>query len=355
MSILFTITTGDHAGHTLITWAIARRLMERSVRVGFLKPFGCGPSSVDRDTLLFRELLGIEVPPDRLCPFPDEHAAFSSMGADEITARISNLVRDLSDGNDILMIMGSRHIFFDDSRRPFSDISLIRRFRSSVVLVDRYRRESKSIYSALSVRSLVGPGLRAVVFNRVPGESLAKLREKTIPSLERKGIPVVAGVPEDIRLSSRSLREIRDILHADLIQGRASLAEPVGVMTVGAGDLAASLRPFKRVYNKIVLLKPPLSDVDEDDPAGRRTVAGILLTGGRIPPSRVLDGAKEAGVPVMRVNEDTFSALDRLKRTVPHLSIKDTSKAVYFTGLLDRDGLLDRIVDAVHTVPPHCD
>jgi len=37
LSFLFIGTTGDHAGHRFFTWAIARRLVEKGLSVGFLK------------------------------------------------------------------------------------------------------------------------------------------------------------------------------------------------------------------------------------------------------------------------------------------------------------------------------
>jgi len=58
LSFLFIGTTGDHAGHRFFTWAIARRLVEKGLSVGFLKPFGTHPVKLDRfwmdqDAVLF--------------------------------------------------------------------------------------------------------------------------------------------------------------------------------------------------------------------------------------------------------------------------------------------------------------
>ena len=74
MSFLFTGTTGDHAGHSLITWAIARRLVEKGLSVGFMKPFGTHPVNMeglwtDRDVFLFKEVLNLQEPFNRICPY----------------------------------------------------------------------------------------------------------------------------------------------------------------------------------------------------------------------------------------------------------------------------------------------
>jgi BioD-like phosphotransacetylase family protein len=74
MSFLFIGSTGDRAGHSLITWTIARKLLGKGLRVGFVKPFGTNPfyvqgSWTDHDAYLFREVLKLKEPVERLCPY----------------------------------------------------------------------------------------------------------------------------------------------------------------------------------------------------------------------------------------------------------------------------------------------
>jgi len=64
MSFLFIGSTGNHAGMSLLTWAIARRLVERGLNVGFMKPFGTQPVRIDgvwtdHDAFLLKEALNI--------------------------------------------------------------------------------------------------------------------------------------------------------------------------------------------------------------------------------------------------------------------------------------------------------
>ena len=352
MTLLFIGTTGDHAGHSLITWLIARRLVEKGLSVGFLKPFGTHPVELDgfwtdQDAVLFKEVLGLQEPFDRICPYLLSEETWMQEKPGDLLEEIKTLAKELSTGKDILLIMGSEHIFLDDVSQNVSDISLNTELETDFILVDRYRDTAKSIYSILSASSLLRDRIKGIILNRVPQAKLQEIRDRTIPSLAKKGIPITIALPEDPFLSFRSLGEVRDVLDGVILCGEESLEEPVGGMTVGSSDLKGELLLFKRAYNKIVLLKPHTPEMEAGESRGLRSIAGILLTGGRNPASQLLAAAKKVNVPLILVKGDTFPVLERLDQSAPTLSIQDEAKVRRFTELMDRDGALDQLLQAI--------
>ena len=352
MTLLFIGTTGDHAGHSLVTWAIARRLVEKGLSVGFLKPFGTHPVKLDglwtdQDVVLFKEVLGLQEPLDRICPYLLSEKTCIQEKSGDLLEEIKGLAKALSTGKDILLIMGSEHIFLDDVSHNVSDVLLITELETDFILVDRYRDTAKSIYSILSAGSLLRNRIRGVVLNRVPQTKLQEFRDRTIPSLAKKGIPITIALPEDPFLSFRTLGEVKNILDGVILCGEESIEEPVGGMTVGSSDLHGELMLFKRAYNKIVLLKPHSPEVEAGESRGLRSIAGILLTGGRNPASQLLAAAKKVNVPLILVNGDTFAVLERLEQSPPTLSIQDEPKVRRFTELMDRDGALDTLLQTI--------
>jgi BioD-like phosphotransacetylase family protein len=351
MSFLFTGTTGDHAGHSLITWAIARRLVEKGLKVGFMKPFGTHPINMeglwtDRDVFLFKEVLNLQEPFNRICPYLLSEETWGPRETEEILDEIRSLAQELGRGKDVLMIMGSDHIFFDDVSRPVPEISLITRLESDFILVNRYRDISKSTYSILSVSSLLKDRLRGIMLNRVPAEKLKGIRDKMIPSFIREGVPPVIALPEDPLLSFRSLGEIRESLGGEFLLEGTGLDRLVGGMTVGSADLTGELKMFKRAYNKIILLGSS-SDTETGGPPTPRSVAGIILTGGRKPAPRLLQIAEKAKVPLILVNGDTFAVLKRLEQSPSNISPKDEDKVRHISELMDTDGALDRLLQSL--------
>ncbi len=352
MSFLFIGTTGDSAGHSIVTWTIARRLLETGLNVGFFKPFGTYPIHkkgvlTDRDALLLKEALNLQEPLDRICPYHLSEEAWRQQGTYEIIEGIKSLAKELSTGKDILLVMGSKHIFFDDTYSGVSDIFLNTELEADFVLVDRYRKTSKSIYSILSVGSLLKERLKGVIINRIPPEKLEEVKYQMIPPLIQKGIPITTALPEDPILSFRSLGDIREILNGEILFGEENLEQTVGGITVGSADLKEEHLLFKKVYNKLILLKPFSPDAESEESASRRSIAGIILTGGRNPAHQVLEVAKKTKIPLILVKDDTFAAMERLEQSRPALSPKDEAKICRFTEMMDRDEALDKLLQSL--------
>ncbi|NTV59011.1 MAG: phosphotransacetylase family protein [Deltaproteobacteria bacterium] len=348
MPFLFIGSTGDRAGHSLVAWAIARRLLEKGMSVGFIKPFGTDPVHMhgqwtDQDAFLFKEALNLSEPLERICPYLVSDETWRNKGNDEILEELKTLAREVSEAKDIVLILGSKHIFFDDAACPIPDVTLIPELNADFILVHRYRKVSKAIYSILSVSSLLRERIKGIVLNRVPPEEIREIQTRLVPSLREKGIPICAALPEDPVLSFRSLREVGEVLEGQWLCGE-ELGRPVGAMTVGATDLTEGLLLFKRAYNKIILLEPAPNNAEAAAP---RPVVGIVLTGGRSPAPQLLQAAKRAKVPLLLVKQDTFPALERLEQSTSHLSPGDDVKVRHILELMDYEGELDRLIESL--------
>jgi BioD-like phosphotransacetylase family protein len=350
MSFLFIGSTGNHAGISLLTWAIAQRLVEKGLNVGFMKPFGTQSVRVDgvwtdQDAFLLKEALNLQESFERICPYLVSEDGWREKDKAVIVEELRGLAQELSSENDILLIMGTQHIFFDESLYPLPDTSLINALQSDTILVNRYQQPSSSLYSVLSVFSLLKERLKGVLLNRVPSEMLDDITDRIIPSLSHKGIPIITAVPEDPALSFQTLGDVNEILDGKVLCEEESLGKPIGGMTVSSADLEEELIIFRRVYNKIVLLEP--SPPDTETGAAPRAITGILLTGGRTPPLQAVKACEKAHIPLILVEEDTFSAQERLEQHPPRLSPKDESKMRHFTEFLDRNGALDTLLQSL--------
>jgi len=349
MPFLFIGSTGNHAGKSLLTWAIARRLVEKGLSVGFMKPFGTQPVHIhgvwtDHDVFLLKETLNLREPFERICPYLVSEDGWREKDKKVIVEELQVLAQEQSNEKDVLLIMGTQRIFFDESLFPVPDTTLINTLQSDTIVVDRYEQSSTSLYSVLSLYSLLKEHLKGILFNRVPPEMLEGITNQTIPSLSKRGVPIIAAVPEDPLLSFQNLGDIMETLEGRVLCEEESLGKLVGGMTVSSADLEEELHIFRRVYNKIVLLEPSSSDTETGAP---RAVAGILLTGGRTPPPQAVKACEKAHVPLILVEKDTFSAQERLEQHPPRLSSKDESKMRHFTELLDRNGALDTLFQSL--------
>ena len=341
MSLVFISSTGDHAGQSLIAWTIARRLRERGLNPGFFKPFGTGPVHIDDiftdpDAYLFKDFLKIQDPLEMICLFPDPENTERREKPNELIDRIKKSADHLLSGRDLLLILGSKHIFFDETLPSLPDISLISELKADLVLVHRYRKISTTLYSILSVHSLLRKKIKGIILNRVPPEKIEEVEREIIPPLIEKGISNISFIPEDPELSFRRLGDICNILNGKVIFGEDRLDNAVERISVGTSSLSGELILFRRVYNKIVLLGP----------SNHSKIAGIIMTGNRSPGEKILEAVKKSNIPLIMIKEDSLEALERLEDVMPPLSLEDEKKAVRCASIMDRNDSLNRLIDS---------
>jgi len=300
MSYLFISSTGDHAGQSIAACAVALRLLEKKIKPGIFKPFGTGLVRIDDmwtdpDAQLFKEILNLKDSLDMICPYLISEKVETLHGPVEILEKIKYLAHELLKEKDIVLILGSKHIFFDDAPYSLPDVSLMSELNAD----------------------------------------LGDVKDQVLPSLSKNGISNIAVLPEEPFLSLRSIEEIRERLDGKIIWGDEYLDRLVGGITVGMPGMDKGLMIFKRIYNKIVLLEP--STVS-------RKIAGILLTGNREPARQVLEAARKSQIPLILIKEDSFVAKEHLEKSVASLSPGDIKKILHFMTMLDSDDFLNRLI-----------
>jgi BioD-like phosphotransacetylase family protein len=335
MRSIFIGSTGGGPGQTLATWALAARLKERGLKVGFFKPYGLLPDSTvsspgglcDPDVLLFKQVLEISVPDEILCPIPfPENQASAGMQGEELVEKIQKACLEVSRGKDVVLIMGGKEIFFGEGGPGLSDGLLVKSFESSVLLVDRYQRDNLTFYSVLSLNSFLEGRVKSAILNHVPADKMDHVKTKVLSFLQQKGVKSAVAVPEDPILAALTVSGIADITGGEILCGAQGEGNLVQTSTIGTKHLEGPLSIFKQVYNKVVLvgLNPE-----------ERPVSGIILTGGKTPGERVVKVAQDREIPLILTRGDTFQVMERLEKARPGLTLKDEFKVHRFLKLID--------------------
>ena len=110
MPPIFLSSTGDHAGLSLITLTLSRKFQAKGLNVGFIKPFGThavirSGTLIDKDALLFKEILSLEEPLETINPFPVIEET-TSVDQKAIIEKIKSILKNLSEHKDLVLVMG---------------------------------------------------------------------------------------------------------------------------------------------------------------------------------------------------------------------------------------------------------
>ncbi|MDT0350458.1 phosphate acetyltransferase [Pseudonocardia charpentierae] len=218
--------------------------------------------------------------------------------------------------------------------------------------------------SAEQVLDLVGQGITTlrergctligVVANRVSPSVLDAVRAG-LP--EVAGEIVAAAVPELPMLAAPTVAEVAQALDARYLQpvdgdGEGGAHREVGRLIVGAMGLEHFLERI--VEGDLVITPGDRVDIIAGSLAAHLSgtypgVAGLVLTGGEVPPAvcRLVEGYGDAGIPVVAVDGDTYTVARAVTGVRGAITAQSASKIAAAIGLfeenVDTAALVERI------------
>ncbi|MDB2252650.1 phosphotransacetylase family protein [Halorubrum ezzemoulense] len=314
--------TGDSAGKTAITVALARLAADQDSSVGYMKPKGTRLQSnvgktLDQDPMLAREVLGLDaemhqMEPVVYSPTFVEGAIRGTEDSEALRDRIREEYDDIAADHDQVFVEGGGS-WTTGGVVDLTDVDVAELLDANVVLVAEYGSPN-DLDDVLAAADAFGDRLAGVVFNKVSDDAFESLDQDGIPFLESKGVTVFGALPYEKELAGVTVGEIADELGAELLTD-ASTDAFVERFLVGAMGGDEALRYFRRARDAAVITGGDRADVQTAalDASG---VACLVLTGGHRPSGAVLGKAADAGTPVLAVNTDTVTAIDRAEEVV---------------------------------------
>ncbi len=303
------------SGKSAICLALALKVRERGVSVGYYKPIwtptGVG-DTVDEDAALMKEVLELTQPLERIAPFtasPHYLARYEEPKRD-LEAILAGF-RELESGADVVIAEGTNWPYVMMSL-GLDAVSLAREFGSQALLVSKVVNDYSLDAAMLMCRHIERENvpLVGVIFNNVPRTLLDKTRGVYRPALEGMGHRVLGVIPRSVELSAPTVAEFQEVLAGEVLAGEEHLDRVVEDILVGAMTLESALNYLRRATNKAVITGGDRADLAL---AALETSTSVLvLTGGLYPDVRVLARAAEKAVPVILVHYDTYTAAEKL-------------------------------------------
>ncbi len=329
MKRLYIGSINSASGKSFLTLGLGLNLKDRGLRVGYTKPLGKEPvlrngKLVDADALFFQEALGLDQPFHTLSPFIYTIETVSkalSGRLRDVRQRVLGAIEEIKDV-DILLIAGTTDIF-EGSMFQISGMTLSRMPQTRAVIVEAWRGE-ESIDDIIAASDFIGQRLAGVVINRVRPQEMEFLRTKVRGFLRRRGVKVLGLIPDNTMLSAVTVRSLAELLGARVLCAVRGLDELVENFSIGAMDVHNALRYFRATPNKAVITGAHRSDIQMA--ALETSTRCIILTGGLMPDETIIAKAEERGVPILLVNDDTFSTVERIESVMGKSKIRDPGR-----------------------------
>ncbi len=327
---IYVAATRQNDGKTTTVLGLLDTVSDLFPKVGYIKPVGqqvklIGEHHVDKDATLMNEVFHIGSQLHDMSPiaiprgFTEEYILHGDV--EELQGKILDAYNRASQDKDFMVIEGTGHAGVG-SVIDLSNAVVAKLLGASVIIVTcgGIGRPIDEVMLNKAVFDSFGVNVLGVIVNKVIPEKYDKIDRFVRLGFKRKGIEVLGVLPFCPILSSPTMRQLLEDIKGTLLCGEKNLDQSVSKIIVGAMPPHTALDYFK---GDVLLITPGNRDdlilaavsvgIQEE-----YNVKGIILTGGIQPNEAVLRLVKYTNIPVILVNNDTFSTAERMTK----LSIK---------------------------------
>ena len=297
MTVLYVASDRPHAGKTAVCVTLAHLFKESGDEVSVIKPLvPADRVDADTDSEIYRSLLGQASggPP----------IALTSDGlTNGLVEEVKGLVDEAGKESGLAIVEGPAGLSPEDSGRLAEAMGA-----KALVVVD-YRADLEVAALTAWSDSLADKNL-GFLFNNRPQYLGTDAGERLLPTLESQGLKGMGVLPEDRRLRAIGVEAVAEHLGGRFVVGNGHserLVEHylVGGFLMDSGELYFGIRE-----NKAVIMRGDRPDLQMA--ALKTPTTCMILTKGIEPIEYVVNEAELEGVPVMVVDSDTTSTMERL-------------------------------------------
>jgi BioD-like phosphotransacetylase family protein len=346
---LLVTSTEEGTGKTAVAVALGQLARERGLDVGYMKPKGTRLRSrvgktLDEDPMLARELLDLdaemhELEPVVYSPTFIEQAIRGRENAEDLRQQVSEHFESLAAGQDLMIVEGGGSLT-TGGIVDLTDADVAELLDADVLLLAGYDQPG-TVDDVLAAARHLDDRLAGVLFNAVSDNAFDGLETDAVPFLEGDGIPVVGALPRERELAGVTVADLAEELGADVLTD-APTDGYVERFSVGAMGSDAALRHFRRTRDAAVITGGDRSDI-QTTALEAPGVECLILTGGHRPSGAVVGKAEEKGVPILVVQTDTLTAIDRAENVVSEGRTRDATTVERMQTLLADHADVDEI------------
>ncbi|MWV41218.1 phosphotransacetylase family protein [Natrialba sp. INN-245] len=340
----------ESTGKTAITLALARLAQAEGEDVGYMKPKGTSLQSnvgktLDEDPMLARELLDLEaemhdLEPVVYSPTFVEQAIRGREDSAELHERVREAFEGLAAGRERMFLEGGGQ-YNVGGIVDLTDADLAELLDARVLVVAPYERPM-DVDDVLAAADAFGDRLAGVVFNDIADAAYDRLETDVVPFLEGRDVPVLGVLPSERTLSGVTVADLADELGASMLVEEGADAY-VERFTVGAMGADSALKHFRRTKDVAVITGGDRAEIHTAalEAPGVRC---LILTGGHRPSGAILGQATEKGVPILSVQTDTLTTVERAEDVVRSGRTRDVETVDRMEALLADHATVDAIL-----------
>jgi len=329
MHNIYMAASSQHVGKTTCTLGLVSAFQHDGFNVGYSKPVGqksleVDNLRVDKDTVLFADLLGFDMDPKLHSPvilgagattrFLDHPGEFN-MQEDIRQAAIG-----LDRLHDIVIFEGTGHPGVG-SVAGISNAHVAKLVKAPVIMVVEGGIGSTidMLNMNLALFREEGVHILGIIVNKVIPDKIDRVRYYLNAWLEPRGIPILGLIPYEKSLAYPVMRTVADSVAGLTTHNPEKLDNKVEDIMAGSLIDTPELKSFENILLVAAVrqLEPALDKINSIMKVMRKNkspLSGIVLTGQGMPESRSIDYILKHKIPMIRTELDTYSSVLQISK-----------------------------------------
>ena len=357
-------TAEPGSGKIMLALGLAELALRQTTRVAFYRPVIQAPTVGDRDEDIDLILRHFQLPQTYEESFAwylqELQERLGNHDEDAVIERIIERYKYLEGQYDFILIEGTDFLGHVSALEIDLNAWIAHNLSSPVLLVGnahgRTPREAlDAVHLSVDAYEEKNCHVAGVVLNKAEPATRQALAAELAEEFGHSG-KLVGVFPYDRCLESPTVREVAQQLEAKVLFGSDRLDNQVNGYLVGAMHLQNLLSWLEK--DQLVLTPGDRADVllgviEADRSVNYPRMAGLVLTSGIRPDPEVfqlVEGLRES-LPILCVDEDTYTVASRLEHIHAGIKAEDTDKIQRALSLFERDADLDGILRQFRNIP----
>ena len=360
--------TRQNDGKTITSLGLISALKKRLSNVGYIKPVGqryveVDGHKIDEDSLLVKQVYNLPGKLSDMSPiaipryFTENY--IDNPNREPLIESVKASFNNIHNVSDIVVVEGTGHAgvgsVFDMSN---GDVAAILGCKAIIVSSGGIGRPIDEIMLNKATFDAHGVEILGVIINKVDEPKYDKVKSYVTRGLARQGLQVLGVMPYRPMLSSPTVAQLMEDIKGELLSGEECLHNVVGKMVIGAMPPNQALEYLTRNALLITpgtredLLLAAMSSCILDTP-DNTCIAGMILTGGTPPKPSIMELLQKTAIPVILVQDDTFSVASKIAKLIVKIRPGDTDKIKAAEAMVDEYVDVDRILDILRVSPSY--
>lgn len=358
---IYVAATSQHVGKTTSTLGLVSTFMKKGLNVGYCKPVGqkfldIQHLRVDKDTILFADLINFEIIPELHSPVilgPGATEMYlDAPEAVDLESILKNAERKLSESNEITIYEGTGHPGVG-SVAGVSNAKVAKLLNAGVVMV-----VEGGIGSTIDMLNMTTALFReekvpiiGVIINKVHPDKIDKVKHYVGKWLETNHLPLLGLMPYEKTLAYPLIRSVSEAVKG-VITYNADFADNK-VESIIAGSLI-DLKELKSSQDLLLVVATrsindaikKIEFMAHNNGISNCPLSGIVATGEGQMDKHTLKYIEKNNLPLIRTELDTYGSVLRISKIEVKINRSTPWKINMAIDLIEKNVNLDMILNA---------